>query len=75
MNTAEQNAIAKIKPSSVPGRDLPGWNDGKGFVAMKAPDSVIACTYEDLFGFKPAATHTRQDMIDAITLINRALQS
>ena len=75
MTNAEKNAIAKIKSSSVPGRDLPGWNDGKGVVAMRAPDSVIAFTYEDVFGFKPTAAHTRQEMIDAITLMNRALQS
>ena len=66
MTQFEIDFIAAVKPSSIPGRDVPGWD----FVSVKAPDSVIEETYEKQFGRTPPHWYTRDMMVEAISTLN-----
>ena len=66
----EMQVIAELKPDPWgAGAGRPGW----AIVADRAPDSVIAGNYEDDFGCKPPADHTRAHMVAALTAFNDRL--
>ena len=70
MTNNEIIAVATVKPSNIPGRDIPGWT----YTAAHGPDWLIASTYEDIFGFAAPPSHTRGNMVSAITALNGALK-